>query len=81
MPLFPDATALIALAAADLVHLLPKIDGEVYIGEHVRAEVKSGADSLLAGIAAGWLHVERVDDSHVMELQNLTGLDDGVCRA
>jgi predicted nucleic acid-binding protein len=79
VPLFPDATALIALAAADLVHLLPSFDGEVHIGEHVRAEVRSGADALQAGIVAGWLRVEPVDDSHVMELQNLTGLDAGEC--
>lgn len=79
MPLFPDATALIALAAAELVHLLPSFDEDVYIGEHVRAEVRSGANALQSGILAGWLRVEPIDDPHVMELQNLTGLDAGEC--
>jgi len=79
VPLFPDATSLIALGAARLLPLLPTFAGDVYIGRHVRAEVISAAAAIDAGIAAGWLKPETVDDAKVMELQHLTGLDAGEC--
>ena len=59
MPLASDTTALIALSAAGLMPLLPQHFGDVHIGATVRAEARTAAADLTAGIAAGWLHVHR----------------------
>ncbi|MGH2560229.1 MAG: hypothetical protein ACRDJH_14295 [Thermomicrobiales bacterium] len=77
MPLFPDATALIALGKANLLHLLPTYAEPVSIGPRVRAEVIRSARQVDAAIATHAIRVVEVDPADVFALETWLSLDTG----
>ncbi len=77
MPLFVDATALVALGYVDGICWLQHIDSDVVVPSRVWIEARRWRDQLEDGQAQGWLRIETASATEVEELQRYSDLHGG----
>ncbi|MBX3068954.1 MAG: hypothetical protein KF883_00500 [Thermomicrobiales bacterium] len=77
MPLFSDATALIALGAAGQIKLLQFWPSPIVITPEVRREVRTSAVQIDSAIRHGWMHLAQPDAIAVEQLMASGRLDRG----
>jgi predicted nucleic acid-binding protein len=77
MPLFSDATALIALGAAGQIKVLQFWPSPIVITPEVRREVRTSAVQIDSAIRHGWMHLAQPDAVAVEQLMASGRLDRG----
>ncbi len=77
MPLFVDATALVALGYVDGICWLRLIDSDVVVASRVWIETRRWRDQLEEAQAQGWLRIDTASATEVEELQRHSDLHGG----